>query len=105
MVLSVKIVILQCMLALLIGVNSAEAKSNSQILLDDKLSVEGLSFSIEADKADLDSDTGLSFFDHTQLDTHKHLSTYVCLFAPKIALGRLHSTPPIRAPPNSTRNI
>jgi hypothetical protein len=39
MVLSVKIVILQCMLAPLIGFNSAEAAPNTQILLDDKLSV------------------------------------------------------------------
>jgi hypothetical protein len=79
MVLSVKIVILQCMLALLIGFNSAKAAPNTQILLDDKLSVVGLVFSIDTD---LDSDTDLSFFEQTQLETCKQLSTNVSVFSP-----------------------
>ncbi len=104
MVLSVKIVILQCMLALLIGVHSAEAEANSQILLDDKLSVAGFSFSNDADGADLDPDTHFSFTEQTHLDTTKQVSIYVTLFAPKKALAHFHSIPPIRAPPISTRN-
>lgn len=99
MVLSVKIVILQCMLALLIGVHSAEATSNSQRLLDDKLSLTGLSFSSDADGADLDPDTDFSFLEQTQLNTTKHVSRYVTLFPQQKFLGYCHSTPPIRAPP------
>lgn len=97
MVLLVKIAILQCMFALLISINSAEATSNTQILSDDKLIVERFSFSIGAD---LDGDTDFSFFKQTQLDITKHLATYVPLFAPPKAFGHLHSIPPIRAPPN-----
>ena len=104
MVLSIKIVILQCMLALLIGVNSAVTISDTQILLDDKLSVEGFSFFIDADKIDLDGDTDFSFFEQTQLNNTKYLSIRVSLFALPKALGRLHSTPSIRAPPNPIRN-
>lgn len=100
MVLSVKIVILQCILALLIGVHSAEATSNNQILLDDKLSVAGFCFSNDADGADLDPNTDFSLTEQARLDTNILVSTYVTLFAPKKALARFHSTPPIRAPPD-----
>lgn len=102
MVLSVKITILQCMFALLIGVNSPEATADTKILLDDKLSVEGFNCSITADEANLNSDTDFSFFEQTQLDTTKHVSAHLFLFAPKKSFGRFHSTPPIRAPPIST---
>jgi hypothetical protein len=87
------------MLTLLIGVHSAEA-SNSQILLDDKLSVSGFSFSNDADGADLDPDTDFSVLEQTQLDSTKHISIYLTLFASQKTLGRFHSTPPIRAPPD-----
>lgn len=104
MVQSVKIVILQCMLALLIGLHSAEATSNNQILLDNKLSVAGFCFSNDADGADLDPSTDFSLTEQTQLDTTKQASIYVTLYAPSKAPASFHSTPPIRAPPMSTRN-
>jgi len=88
------------MLTLLIAVNSAEATTDTQILLDDKLSVEGFSFSIDADEADSDGGNDLNFLEQTQLDSNKRIPIYVSLFASKKALARLHPTPPIRAPPN-----
>ncbi len=88
------------MLALLIGFHSAEATSNNQILLDDKLSVAGFCFSNDADGADLDPNTDFSLTEQTRLDTNILVSTYVTLFASKKALASFHSTPPIRAPPD-----
>jgi hypothetical protein len=100
MALSVKIVILQCMLTLLIGVSSAEATSDTQILLNDKLSVGGVSCSNNSDAADFDGNTDFNLFMQPQLDSTKNLFIHVSLFPPKKALGRFHSTPPIRAPPD-----
>tara|TARA_R110001606_G_scaffold346892_3_gene495922 strand:+ start:29660 stop:29977 length:318 start_codon:yes stop_codon:yes gene_type:complete len=104
MVLSIKIAILQGLLALLIGVNNAEATTNSHLLLDNKLSIEGFSFSIGADKADLDDDTDFYFLKQTQLDTIKHVSILISLFVPQKTNDRSYSAPPIRAPPLPTHN-
>jgi hypothetical protein len=100
MVLSVKIVILQCMLALLISVNSTEATSDYQILLNDKLNVGGVACSNNSDVTDLDGKTDFNLFKQSQLDSTKNQFIHVSLFPRQKALGRLHSTPPIRAPPD-----
>lgn len=99
MLVSIKIAILQCMLALLISVHSAEATSNRQILLNEKLNVGGVSFSNDSDEANVDGNTDFNLFEQPQLDSTKNLLIHVSLFFPSKALSCFHFKPPIRAPP------